>query len=193
MDKELAIDVFNADIKNLLDYASGLNDRIMGTPDRYSKLVIMVTLALFGMFRLVADSNIGGIMNLIESNAGLVAIIYGIITIIGLLSLMDVVRSRYQYVRVVGYINCLRHDAYEKLGLDRCSCPVGRADAVAMWSWDSASTYACLTVFIVMFSASWLSGFAVTKSVRLAVIFAFLLVPVVVLLLYRTNIKLKES
>lgn len=164
MKEEIAEKIMNADLAQLAQYSRGLCDRISSAPDRFLKLVIAVTMLFFTLVKLTSDLDLSKVGEILHQYGVALSSIYGIVTLIGLLSILDLVRSRHHYVTIIKYNNVLRKNALCALQFDNLKNHIWTDTDVRMWPWDSASTFAFLSVVLVTAVISWVSVYAAVES-----------------------------
>ncbi|MDB6006960.1 MAG: hypothetical protein JWR15_3947 [Prosthecobacter sp.] len=164
MPEGTANQLFQADLSLLVKYAFENSTRISGAPDKYLKLLIGATMILVAIGKLGGVGGDGTFLDLIRANRDVFAATYGALAVISVLELLNVVRMRYHYVKVVRYLNQLRMNYFTSLDLDAMNKFIWTNSDVKMWPFDSISTFAAITLGISAASTAWVSIFILTGS-----------------------------
>lgn len=188
MPKETASELFHADLSLLVKYAFENGSRISAAPDGYLKLLLGATMILAAIGKLGGN---GALLELFRHNKELFGATYGVVAAIGVLKLLDVVRMRYHYVKVVRYVNQLRMRYLDSLDLDVLSKSIWTKSDVKMWPLDSISTFAAITLGIATGSAAWICALIFTESCQWAFGLVFLIAvpPAIFSLIVKAKLK----
>lgn len=192
MPEGTANQLFQADLSLLVKYAFENSTRISAAPDKYLKLLIGATMILVALGKLGGAGGNGAFLDLIRANRGVFAATYGALAVISVLELLNVVRMRYHYVKVVRYLNELRMKYFDSLDLDMMSKFIWTKNDIKMWPLDSISTFAAITLGISSASTAWVSVYILTKSFLWAFGLALLAVALPVLFSIKVKNKLER-